>query len=397
MKIPFGAITITPLAKQLAMEALESGRVSSGQLVRRFEQRFAELVGASEAVAVSSGTDAVVLALACLYERGAQRGDEVILPALSFVATGNAVLQAGFTPVFVDVRRETLNIDPSRIERAITPRTRAILPVHLMGKPADMDAIMAIARRHELAVIEDAAEAHGAKYKGRNVGAIGDLAAFSLYVAHIITSIEGGIVTTNDAELAGVLRSLRSHGRACKCDVCVVNTGSGECRRRFEHGTDIRFVFERVGFSAKMNELEAAVGLGSLEIYDAIVTKRHANLLAMMDVVTSFGPLLQTFREEPHEFLGPHALPVLVGADAPFTRDDLVLHLVSKGVDTRNLFASMPTQCAGFAYLGHRWGEFSEAEYVGDKGFHVGVHQEIEPEHIDYFRDVLATFMKERA
>jgi dTDP-4-amino-4,6-dideoxygalactose transaminase len=260
-----------------------------------------------------------------------------------------------------------------------------------------MDAICDIARRHKLAVVEDAAEAHGAKYKGRNAGTIGDLAAFSLYVAHIITSIEGGIVTTNDAELAGVLRSLRCHGRACKCDSCVVNTGSGECRRRFAQGTDIRFIFERIGFSAKMNELEAAVGLGSLELYDLIVSRRHTNLMAMMGVIRGFEPLLQTFRQEKHEFLGPHALPVLVGPEAPFTRDELVVYLAEKGVDTRSLFASMPTQCAGFAFLGRRLGEFPQAEYIGEHGFHVGVHQEVTPEQIDYFRDVLAEFLKERA
>ena len=282
MRIPFGTISITKKAKELVNSALDSGRVSSGKYVREFEERFAKLVGVKEAVVVSSGTDADTLALAVLYDFGAKRGDEIILPALSFVATGNAVLQAGFRPVFVDIERETLNINVKEIEKVITEKTRAILPVHLMGKPADMDAINKIAKKHNLYVIEDAAEAHGSVYKGKNVGTLGDMAAFSTYVAHLISTIEGGVITTNNSEFAEILRSLRAHGRACNCKVCTLNIKGGYCPKRFQHGEDIRFLFERIGYSSKMNELEAAVGLGNLDIYDEILEKRRKNLLSLM-------------------------------------------------------------------------------------------------------------------
>ncbi|MBA7582551.1 GDP-perosamine synthase [subsurface metagenome] len=273
MKIPFGTMSITKKTKELINEILESKRVSSGKYVREFEKKFAKLVGTKEAVALSSGTDAVALALAVLYDFGAERNDEIIVPALSFVATGNAVLQAGFKPVFVDIEKETLNIDPKKIEQVITEKTRAIIAVHLMGKPADMDSIRDIAKKYNLFVIEDAAEAHGTVYKSKNIGTLGEMAAFSLYVAHMITTIEGGIVTTNKPEFAEILRSLRSHGRACKCVQCVLNTNSGYCQKRFnnESGGDIRFIFERIGYSAKMNEIEAAVGLGNIEIYSEIL------------------------------------------------------------------------------------------------------------------------------
>ena len=393
LSVPFGTITITETARRLIAEALDSNRLSSGRLVRRLEERFAELVGAKEAVALSSGTDADALALAVMHDFGARRGDEVIVPALSFVATGNAVLQAGFTPAFVDIDRRTLNIDPARIEPAVNERTVAIMPVHLMGKPADMDAINAIARKHELFVIEDAAEAHGSIYKGRNVGTLGDMAAYSLYVAHIITSIEGGIVTTDREDFAEVLRSLRSHGRACKCKQCVINSSDQPCQKRFRYGTDVRFVFERIGFSCKMNELEAAVGLGSIELYHEILERRHDNLLAMIEGVGRFSPYLKTFSEEAHERIGPHALPILVDEDAPFTRDELVGHLEQCGIDTRNLFASMPTQCRGFAFLGCKLGEFPEAEYVGEHGFHIGVHQDLHRQHIEYVLTKLDEFI----
>ncbi|MCR4338212.1 MAG: aminotransferase class I/II-fold pyridoxal phosphate-dependent enzyme, partial [Candidatus Omnitrophica bacterium] len=164
-RVPFGTVSITDDARKLIDHALETKFVTCGKLVEEFERRFAEEFGTQEAVAVSSGTDADALSCAVLYDYGAERGDEIIIPALTFVATANAVLQAGFKPVFVDVKKETLNIDVDGIEKVMTPRTRGIMPVHLMGKPADMDPIMALARKHNLHVIEDAAEAHGAEYK----------------------------------------------------------------------------------------------------------------------------------------------------------------------------------------------------------------------------------------
>ena len=393
MKVPFGTISITQEARGLINKVLDSGRVSNGKYVREFEEKFAELVNAKEAVAVSSGTDADVLALAALYDFGAKRDDEVIVPALSFVATGNAVLHAGFKPVFVDIERGTLNINPERIEDVITKKTRAIMPVHLMGKPAKMDIINKIAKKHNLFVIEDAAEAHGAVYKGKNVGEWGDMAAYSLYLAHIITTVEGGIVTANKPEFAEILRSLRCHGRACKCKICLVNTTSGYCTKRFKYGKDIRFIFERVGYSSKMNELEAAVGIGSLGMYRDIIKKRHDNLISMIEKLGEFDEYFFTIHEDKNEKIGPHAFPIVLKENAPFTRNELVDYFDKREIDTRDLFASMPTQCPGFAYLGHKLGDFPVAEYMGNQGFHIGVHQDINKEHIDYVFSVLKEFV----
>jgi len=397
-KIPFGTITVTDKAKRLINEALDHKRLSNGRLVRDFEKKFAELHGIREAVAVSTGTDADALALAVMYDYGAQRGDEVIVPALSFVATGNAVLHAGFTPVFVDVERETLNINPALIEKAITSRTKAIMPVHLMGKPAAMDEIMDIARKHNLFVVEDAAEAHGAEYKGKKIGTFGDLAAYSLYVAHIITTVEGGIIITDDEKKAEILRSLRSHGRACKCVTCVLNTTGGYCAKRFDNParTDIRFVFERHGFSAKMNEMEAAIGLGCLDLFDAIVEKRRHNLFAMSEVVNRYSEFMYTIREEKYEKIGPHALPIILRESAPFTRDEIVIYLEKNGIDSRNLFQSMPTECPGFSFLGYKYCDFPETEYVSGHGIHIGVHQEIDDQQISYLDRVISEFIRKR-
>lgn len=392
-KIPFGTISVTEKSRKLIAEAISSNRLSSGRYVREFEKKFAQLIGAEAATAVSSGTDAIALALAVLYDFGAKRGDEVILPALSFAATGNAVLQAGFIPVFVDIERKTLNIDPSKIESAITEKTKAIVPVHLMGKPARMDEINNIAKKHNLYVIEDAAEAHGAVYKGKNIGILGDMAAYSLYVAHIISTIEGGIVTTNTPAFAEIMRSLRSHGRACKCQSCVLNTTSAHCEKRFKYATDIRFVFERIGFSTKMNELEAAIGIGNLDIYDDILCQRRKNLYYLIEKFEKFKPYLLTITKEPYEEIGPHALPIIVQEQAQFTRDQLVMHLEKEDIDSRNLFSSMPTQCTGFGFLGYRIGDFPDAEYIGDNGIHIGVHQDLGKKQCDYILNVIEQFL----
>ena len=393
MKIPFGTMLVTEKAKKLVAEVMESGFLSSGKYVREFEEKFADLIGTKDAVAVSSGTDADTLAMAVMYDYGAKRGDEVIVPSLSFVATGNAVLHAGFVPIFVDVEMHTLNINPDRIEEAINEKTRAIMPVHLMGKPADMDKIMAIAKKHKLFVIEDVAEAHGSIYKGKSTGTIGDMGAYSLYVAHMISTVEGGIITTNNQDYAEILRSLRSHGRCCNCSSCVMNKGANTCDKRFRDGNDMRFKFERVGYSSKMNELEAAVGLGNIEAWPKYLAARRKNLHYLLDNFKKYEPDLFTIYEEKHETIGPHAFAIILGKDAKFSRDKLVEYLKSKQIDSRNLFLSMPTQCPGFAFLGHKPGDFPVAEYMGRNGLHIGLHQDLTADHLKYFIQVMDEFM----
>jgi dTDP-4-amino-4,6-dideoxygalactose transaminase len=371
-KIPFGTVSITPEARRLINGALEAKWVTKGRYVKEFEEKFAALFGMKHGVAVSSGTDANALACATLYDCGARRGDEVIVPALSFIATGNAVFQAGLTPVFVDIKRETLTIDPDKIEAKITKRTRAIMPVHLMGKPAEMDKVMALAKKHGLKVIEDAAEAHGAEYRGQKVGAIGDMSCFSLYAAHIVTTIEGGIILTNCDRTAEAARSLRNHGMTGK------------------------FTFQRIGFSAKMNEIEAAVGLGNIEIFKDILAKRRRNMLYLIDKFRRFDRYFITLKEEPYEKLGPHAFSIILREGLGFTKDEFVAYIEEKGIDSRNLFYSMPTQCPSYAFLGYKLGDFPEAEYCSDNGTHIGIHQDIEIDQLDYVVEVVEDFLKKK-
>ena len=371
-RVPFGTVSITDKASQLIDKALETKWVTRGKYVEEFEEKFAALFGLKYGVAVSSGTDADAIACAVLYDFGAKRGDEIIIPALTFVATGNAVLQAGFKPVFVDIDRHTLNIDPQKIEAVITPKTKAIMPVHLMGKPAAMDEILARAKNHKLYVIEDAAEAHGAEYRGQKIGVIGHMSTFSLYAAHIITTIEGGMMLTNDAKMAEAMRSLRNHG------------------------IEGKFEFKRIGFSAKMNELEAAIGLGNIEIFDTILSRRRRNLLYLIEKFKKYEEYFITLKEESYEKIGPHAFSIILREGVGFTKDEFVDYLDKKGVDSRNLFYSIPTQTESYKFLGHKLGDFPETEYCSNHGTHIGIHQDIELEQLDYVDQVVGEFLKTR-
>lgn len=374
-KVPFGTVNIPEKAKTLINQALDAKMVTNGSLVKEFEIKFAEKFGAKYAVAVSSGTDAVTLALASLYSLGAERGDEVILPALTFVATANAVVAAGFTPVFCDVEVDTFNIDPNLIEYYITPKTRAILVVHLMGKPARMDAILETARVHKLNVIEDTAEAHGATYRGKMCGTIAPISAFSCYAAHIVTSIEGGMVLTSSNYVSETIKSLRNHGLELK--------GSN-------------WTFDKIGFSSKMNELEAAVGLANLEDFDSILARRRHNFDRLNKGFASFRNHFATLSEEPHEKIGPHAFPIVIRQDSSLNKDEFVWFLSDKGIDNRNLFYSLPTQSKAYKSVGTRYGSYATSEYLSNNGTHIGVHQDLSDEQIDYVLECVSEYVKVR-
>lgn len=238
--------------KKYVMEALSSTWISSaGQYITDFETAFAQYCGMDHGVAVSNGTVALHLALAAL---GIGPGDEVIVPDLTFAATINAVLYTGATPVIVDIETDSWCISPEEIEAAITPRTKAIIPVHIYGQACDMRQICAIAQKHGLKVVEDCAEAHGAEYGGKKVGSLGDIGCFSFYGNKIITTGEGGMCITNDRALEGTMRVLRDHGM------------------RKGH----RFYHEVVGFNYRMTNLQAAVGVAQLEKFKEMLAWRGA-------------------------------------------------------------------------------------------------------------------------
>ena len=247
--IPIAKPQLGEEEKAAVMAVLDSGMLAQGRQVAEFEAQFAELCGVKHAVAVASGTAALWLALAA-HEIGP--GDEVITTPFSFIASSNSILYVGARPVFADIEPDTYLLQPSAIEERITGRTRAILPVHLYGQPCDMTAIMEIARRHKLVVVEDACQAHGAIDQGKSVGGFGT-GCFSLYATKNMTTGEGGIITTNDDALAERLRLLRNHGQS----------------QRYEHAI--------LGYHFRMTDMQAALGLVQLRKLPALTEQRIAN------------------------------------------------------------------------------------------------------------------------
>jgi dTDP-4-amino-4,6-dideoxygalactose transaminase len=393
-RVNFGALTITQKAKDLINQALADNRLTSGKLVSQLEKEFAAWIGRKFAIAVSSGTDALAISLAALKEMCSEVSDEVVVPALTFIATANAAVMAGFKPVFVDVFKNSLTMDVGKLRRVVNYYTAAVLPVHLMGKAAHIDEIKDTinARERGIFLIEDAAEAHGGKYKDRNIGTFGIASCFSLYAAHIISSVEGGMITTDNEEFATYCRSLRNHGRACACEVCIINVDPKRCPKRYKSEHDTRFDFDRIGFSSKMNELEAAVGLGTIEIADKIVEIRRENYFKLLEGFSKFDEFL-LMGEKPYEKIGPHAFPIILKEGVSFTRDQYADYLSKVGIDSRNLFQSIPTQTRAYRNYGYKLGDFPVAEYIGNNGLHIGVHQDLDDESINYIIESTEEFL----
>jgi perosamine synthetase len=301
--------------KKYVNECLETSWISSrGRFVNEFETQFAARIGIEHAASVSNGTVALHLALMAL---GIGPGDEVIVPTLTYIATANSVAYTGATPVFVDSLRGTWQIDPEDVRRHITPRTRAIMPVHLYGQACDMDALRAIAAEHHLFIVEDCAEAFGTLYKGRHVGTFGDISTFSFFGNKTITTGEGGMVVSNDKTLIERARHLKGQGLAA--------------HREYWHDV--------VGYNYRMTNIQAAIGLAQLERADEFVKRKRA--------------LAERYK------VGLRGLPVEVHAEAPDTvhsywmfsilveradqRDSLRQHLAQEGIETRPLFYPMHT------------------------------------------------------
>ena len=364
-RVTFGHIEVGELGRRYLNEALNRNWVSEGPNVRKFEEAFAKKFSYGHAIATSSGTDAGIVSFTALLERGWNRGDEVITPALAFTATANCLLAAGLVPKFVDVELETLNINPFLIEAAITPKTKAIQVVHTMGKPCKMKEILEIAKAYHLPVVEDCCEAHGTQLDGTVVGSFGCMGLFSFYAAHLICSSEGGMIATNDAELSGLCRSVRTHGR---------------------RGGELYFHFDRVGFNSKMNDLEAAIGLEGLEMFDETFNIRRRHMLRLHELLSPLEEHLILYRDAPGEVISPHAFPLVMRGEKK-SMEGLYHRLEGQGIQCKTLFGSLPTQHRAFTFLGYRQGDFPIAEKIGHTGLHFGIHQYLKDDDLDFIAE----------
>lgn len=305
------------------VEVLRSGRVAQGRKVAEFEEAFAAYIGTDYAVAVNSGTAALHLAL---LAHGIGEGDEVITTSFSFIATGNAILFTGAEPVFVDINEKTFNIDPDRVEEKITSLTKAILPVHLYGQPCDMGKMMEIAKKHNLAVIEDACQAHGAEYRGRRTGSFG-IGCFSFYPTKNMITGEGGMVTSDNKEIAEKLRMLRNHGQ----------------KKRYFH--------EMLGYNLRMTDLAAAIGLCQLNKLEDFNAKRRLNAQKLTWGLQNIKGIITPYvmPEVKHVF---HQYTMRVTGESSTSRDDLREELTRLGINTE-IYYPLPIHRQPFYRRGH--------------------------------------------
>lgn len=391
-KIGVGTVKITPLAKKYVLQVLNNHRLSYGPFLRRFENEFAALHQRKFAISCNSGTSALQIALAALKEvHGWKDGDEVIVPAVTFIATSNIVLQNGLRPVFVDVNRQNYNIDPEKIEEKITGRTRAIIPVHLFGLSAEMEPIMKIAKKHGLKVLEDSCEAMFVHYKGRPVGALGDISCFSTYAAHLIVTGVGGLALTNNPKYAIIMKSLMNHGR----DSIYLNIDADdnlENDKNIFRMADRRFSFVRMGYSFRLTELEGALGAAELQQRSQNLKRRLANARFLIKNLSKYGQLMQlpqwpSYAE--HAFM---MFPLVI-KDRRVKRSELITYLEKNGIETRYMMPllNQPFYKKLFGRIEH---QYPAAQWINNNGFYIGCHQNITKENLRYTVKVFGDFFK---
>jgi len=335
---------------------------SSGKYVDEFERSFAEFCGVDHALTCANGTVALHLALLAL---GVGPGDEVIVPTLTYVASANAVVYCGATPVLVDSEPHTWNLDPARVADAVTERTKAIMAVHLYGHPADMDPLVELARERGIALLEDAAEAHGAQYRGRTVGSIGDVSTFSFYGNKIITTGEGGAVVTNDPDLAARIKMLR---------------GQGQDPNR-------RYWFPVVGYNYRLTNVAAAIGLGQLERVEWHLARRR-------EVAGWYAEFLGA---DPRVTLSPELpwarssfwISCAVLADDTRPRDDVMSHLADRQIETRPFFHPMHA-LPMYEHLPRPETGFRVAESLARRGLNLPTSARLTRDDVRYISEELS-------
>lgn len=384
-QIGVGGLEVSALEKSLVNEVLDSNRLTYGPMSMRFEKEFASIHGSRFGLFMNSGTSALHIALAALKERhGWSDGDEVIVPAVTFVATSNIVLHNGMTPVFADVEPNTYNIDPVKAAEKITSRTRAIIPVHLLGLPATMGPIQELAKKHNLAIIEDSCETMFAKYKGQPVGSLGNVGCFSTYVAHLLVTGVGGFAITNDPELAVDMRSLMNHGRDSIYISCSDDAGADS--GRLEEIIEKRFLFVHVGHSFRCTELEAALGIGQLARADEIISRRKKIAEYFTSELAPYSDVLQLPScpsDRTHSFM---LYGLVLRQDS---KKQLVNCLEHANIETRDLLPLTNQPIYAKLFGNDLEDRYPVAKWINRSGFYIGCHSYMADAEVEF---VVKTF-----
>ncbi len=378
--------------------------LTTGRFNEAFETRLAQTLQTRYVLSVNSGSSANLLAVSALTSHmlGAdalQPGDEVITCATGFPTTVNPILQNGLVPVFVDVSLPSYNIAVEEIERAISPRTRAIVLAHTLGNPFNLSAVMSLAQKYQLRVVEDCCDALGARYNGKPVGGFGDVATLSFYPAHHITTGEGGAVFTKSSNFKRILESMRDWGRDCWCAPGNDNT----CKQRFNwqlgtlpQGYDHKYIYSHLGYNLKMTDMQAAIGVKQLDRLEDFIAARHANfalLQAGMKPWEAFFILPEATADSEPSWFG---FPLTLRPGAPFTRAALVAYLNASRIATRYLFAGNLIHQPYMQGRNFRVsGETKNADLVMASTFWIGIYPGLSSAHLEYVLACFAQFIHE--
>lgn len=371
-----------------ALATMLDQQVTMGPRVRQFEEEFAAFVGARHAVMVNSGSSANLLALAVLSNAslpGALRpGDEVIVPAVTWATTVSPILQHGCVPVLVDIDRATLNLRPEDLEQALSSRTRAVMPVHLLGNPVDMSPLMEFAEKHDLWVIEDTCESLGSSIDGKMVGSFGQCGTYSFYFSHHITTIEGGMLVTSDDRVADLARSMRAHGwtrdMAHRAEIESANPW-----------IDPRFLFVNVGYNLRPMELQAAFGLVQLRRLESFNESRRENAAYLLEQMSHLSGDLEFVTEQ--EGARSTWFGFTVMAKDGEVKRRLSRHLESRGIATRPIVAGNLAIQPAFRDNPHRTvGHLAGATDVGERGLFIGNHPNLSRQQLDHIVEGFRSF-----
>ncbi|MCK4320994.1 lipopolysaccharide biosynthesis protein RfbH [candidate division WOR-3 bacterium] len=381
--------------------------LTADRYAEEFELRFSEFFEVTHTILTNSGSSANLLALSALtspkLEKPIKPGDEVITVACAFPTTVNPIIQSRLVPVFVDVELGTYNIDPSKIEPSISEKTRAIMLAHALGNPFELDAVIEIAKKYNLFVIEDVCDAVGSTYNGRLIGTFGDIGTLSFYPAHHITMGEGGALITNDTKLARIIRSFRDWGRDCWCKPGHDNT----CGKRFKwklgdlpYGYDHKYIYSHIGYNLKITDMQAAIGIEQLKKLPIFIKARKNNFNKLYEGLKKYHKYFilpkWSSKADPSWF----GFPLTVREKAPFSRNEITSFLEEQKIATRVLFAGNVLRHpayidSSFEYRVH--GSLENTNKILNNTFWIGVYPGLNEEEINYILDIFAKFFNKRA
>jgi perosamine synthetase len=385
-QIGVGTFQLPENAIEWVTEVLKTGRLSYGPFSERFEKKFANLHDCKFGIFTNSGTSALTVSLAALKEKYFwKEGDEVILPAVTFISTANVVVQLGLKPVFVDVDPIFYCLDPKKLEQSITSKTRCIIPVHVFGGSSDMDPILQIQNQHKLSLVEDACEALLTRYKGKMLGSFGELSCFSTHTSHLLTTGVGGMALTKDPELETLLRSYIYHGR--DPSYLKIDDDQTEDEQALEKIVANRFHFPRMGYSFRLTEMEAALGLAGLQGIEEILRIRRANANFLKDSLLEFSDHIQlpSVRENcEHSFM---MFPILLKNRK---KNDLVMLLEKNRIETRDMLSLVNQPL----YREYFTKGFSVSRKIDENGFYLGCHQSLKKSDLEKIVEVLKEYFK---